>query len=175
MYYFSLPEKKKKTSQESSSGRWWRVSVIICPKKHMRSKKQTMSHEKKTQLQKSQRIKAWLVHKGLTLLEAISESQEPRVVPLILIISQPMSQVEAWMVKRNPAVATVKVGIECNTSTTWMSQELSKRFGSVGYFIPIHPPFKTRWNNPFTYHLLSSWDILIRIFTTLKMLRILRF
>ena len=103
----------------------------LSQKTHEVQKKNDESR-KKTQLQKSQRIKSWLVHKGLTLLEAISESQEPRVVPLILIISQPMSQVEAWMVKRNPAVATVKVGIECNTSTTRMSQELSKRFGSMG-------------------------------------------
>ena len=38
----------------------------------------------------------------------------------------------------------------------WMSQEVSKRLGSVGYFTPIYVGY-----NPVTNHLLTSWDILV--------------
>ena len=42
---------------------------------------------------------------------------------------------------------------------TRMSQEPSKRLGSVGYFTPTKTPFISRLKKTFTSHVLTSWNI----------------
>ncbi len=50
---------------------------------------------------------------------------------------------------------------------TWMSQEVSKRLGSVGYSSPNIHHLEVGYN-PFTNHLLSFWDILVPAEFTLE-------